>query len=303
MKKRLIIIDANSLIHRAFHALPELTTAKGQMVNALYGFLLVFFKVIKEFKPDYIAACFDAPGPTKRGRQFAAYKAKRAKAPNELYDQIPLVKEALAAFGVPAFEQQGLEADDLIATIARIAPQKQAHPPLETIIVSGDMDTLQLVDDKTKVFTMRKGLQDTVLYDTAAVQKRFGGLLPEQLRDYKGLRGDPSDNIPGVTGIGDKTAIDLLSRFQSMENLYESEALKEIKPRTQALLVQYKDQALLSRDLATLDRNAPIDFSISNVSWSGLNTAKARELLERYEFRTLLGRVGENNSGNDAMSR
>ena len=190
-KKVLLIIDANSLIHRAYHALPPLTTQKGELVNAVYGFLLVLFKAMKEFHPDYIAAAFDVAGPTFRDHKFQEYKAKRVKAPDELYNQIPRVKEVLSACAIPIYEKQGFEADDVIGTIASIAPKRQAHPPLETIIVSGDLDTLQLVDDHTKVYTMRKGIQDSVLYDQKAVQERFGGLEPKQLEDYKGLRGDP----------------------------------------------------------------------------------------------------------------
>ncbi|TSC56181.1 MAG: DNA polymerase I [Parcubacteria group bacterium Greene0714_21] len=303
-KKRLLVIDANSLIHRAFHALPPLTTAKGEMVNALYGFLLLFFKAVKEFQPDYIAAAFDVKGPTLRHLAFKEYKAKRVKAPDELYSQIPLVKEALKAFGVPSYEKEGFEADDILGTIAKAAPKKQAHPRLETILVSGDMDALQLVDEHTKVYTSRKGLQDTVLYDVDTVKKRFGGLLPSQLTDYKGLRGDPSDNIPGVTGVGEKTAIMLLNAFGSLDNLYE-ELLKEslptgdlpkgdkkIKPKLAALLTQYKDQAFMSRDLATIQR-VPLDFTMQDLAWKRFDTTGAEGMLKRFEFRTLLQRLPE----------
>ncbi|MEK7542498.1 MAG: DNA polymerase, partial [Patescibacteria group bacterium] len=293
-KKTLLIIDANSLIHRAYHALPPLSTAKGEMVNAVYGFFLVFFKVLKEFKPDYIAAAFDTPGPTEREKKFAAYKAKRAKAPDELYAQIPLVKEALAELGIPTYEKQGFEADDCIGTVAKLAGQRQVHPPMEIIIVSGDQDAFQLINEKTRVYTMRKGIQDTVLYDEKAVEKKFGGLKPAQIIDYKALRGDPSDNIPGVTGIGEKTAIELLNMFDSLEVLYAAlesgEAEKKIKPRILQLLKDYKDQAFLSQQLATIEKNTPIDFRLPDLEWQE-DFSKITEVLERFGFQSLLGRL------------
>ncbi|MBI1984942.1 MAG: hypothetical protein HYS60_02410 [Candidatus Wildermuthbacteria bacterium] len=297
-KKTLLIIDSNSLIHRAFHALPPLSTSKGEMVNAVYGFLLAFFKAAKEFRPEYVAACFDVPRPTKRHEKFKAYKAKREKAPNELYSQMPQVKDVLKSFHIPVFEKEGYEADDLIGTIAKHAHKKQAHPPLRVVVLSGDMDTLQLVDEHTSVYTMRKGIQDTVLYDTALVKERFSGLTPGQVIDYKGLRGDPSDNIPGVTGVGEKTAIDLLLKFRSVENLYKeleerTEKAKSLKPRVSELLKQYKDQAFLNKELATLDRDAPIDFHIKDLAWKDFSLEEAKTKLESFEFKTLVPKLQE----------
>ncbi len=297
-KKILLVIDSNSIIHRAFHALPPLNTSKGEMVNAVYGFLLMFFKAIKEFHPEYIAATFDLKGPTRRQEKFIPYKAKREKAPNELYDQIPRVQEFLRAFHVPIFGKEGYEADDCIGTIVRKAEQKQIYPPLQIIILSGDMDTLQLVDDQTKVFTSRKGLQDSVLYDEKAVQKRLEGLVPKQLMDYKGLRGDPSDNIPGVTGVGEKTATQLLTTFGSLDNLYQeleekTEKAKTLKPRIAKLLLQYKDQALLSRELGTIDTNVPIDFALEDLEWKKADQEKIASLLRSYGFRTLEQKLPE----------
>ncbi len=297
-KKVLLIIDSNSLIHRAFHALPPLSTSKGEMVNAVYGFLLVFFKAIKEFHPEYIAATFDVKGPTKRHEKFKQYKAKREKAPDELYDQIPMVQKVLQAFNVSIFEKQGFEADDLIGTIAKQARQKQVHPPLEIIILSGDMDTLQLVNEYTKVYTSRKGLQDSILYDEDAVKKRFEGLTPSQLPDYKGLRGDPSDNIPGVTGVGEKTATQLLNLFGSIEQMYKeleehTEKAKSLKPRIADLISQYKEQAIFSKELGTIDQNVPMEFSLEDLEWRKFNREKAKELLRAFEFRTLEAKIPE----------
>ena len=245
-KKRLIIIDSNSIIHRAFHALPPLTTQKGELVNAVYGFLLVFFKAIREFQPDFVAAAFDFPAPTFRHKKYKEYKAKRPPAPKELYQQIPKIKELLGVFGVPIFEKEGFEADDIIGTISRLAPKKQVLPEIETIILSGDLDALQLIDAWTKVYALRKGVKNVILYDEKLVKEKFQGLIPEQILDFKALRGDPSDNIPGVTGIGEKTAIELLLKFGSLDNLYKeleenSEKTKTLKPKLKETLLKYKE--------------------------------------------------------------
>ena len=297
-KKRLLLIDANSLIHRAFHALPPLSTSTGEMVNAVYGFCLAFFKAVKEFKPDYIAAAFDVAGATFRDKKFKAYKAKREKAPDELYNQIPLVKKVLAAFHVPVFEKEGFEADDIIGTISLQAPKKQVQPPLETIILSGDADVFQLVDKRTKAYTLRKGIQDSVLYDEKAVEERFGGLHPVQLIDYKALRGDPSDNIPGVTGIGEKTAIALLLQFGSLENIYKgigenTDEAKSLRPRLKDMLLTYKDQASISRELACIERHVPISFKLSDLAWKDFEKKEVEQLFQSFGFRSLMLRLPE----------
>ena len=198
--KTLVLIDAHALIHRAYHALPPLNTGKGELVNAVFGFSSILLKVLKDLAPDYIAATFDLAGPTFRHKEFEAYKATRVKAPDELYAQIGRVKEVLAAFNIPVFAKAGYEADDLLGTISH--QLKTKNYKLKTIIVTGDLDTLQLVDENTNVYTLKKGVKDTIMYDEAAVRGRFGGLSPEQMNDYKGLKGDPSDNIPGVPGVG-----------------------------------------------------------------------------------------------------
>ncbi len=297
-KKRLIVIDSNSIIHRAYHALPPLTTQKGELVNAVYGFLLVFFRAIKDFQPDFIAATFDLPAPTFRHKKYKEYKAKRPKAPEELYQQIPKTKEFLKVFGVPIFEKEGFEADDIIGTIAKLAPRKQVLPKIETIILSGDLDSLQLVDGQTKVYALRKGVKDIVLYDEKLVKEKFQGLTPNQILDFKALKGDPSDNIPGVTGIGEKTAIKLLLEFGSLENLYEkieenSEKAKRLKPKLKETLLKYKNQAFLSKDLAKIEKNTPIDFNLEKCRWQKFDKKKVSKLLERFEFYSLVKRLSE----------
>lgn len=295
-KKRLIIIDSNSLIHRAFHALPPLTTKKGELVNAVYGFLLVFLRTVRELKPDFIVATFDFPAPTFRHKEYKKYKAKRPPAPKELYTQIPKVKEILKAFGVPIFEKKGFEADDLIGTIAKLAPRKQAFPEIETIILSGDLDVLQLVDFHTKAYSLGRGVKDIVLYNIDKVKEKYQGLTPSQLLDFKALRGDPSDNIPGVTGIGEKTAIQLIKEFGSLENLYkeiekETEKSKRIKESVRKKLKEYKEQAFLSKKLCQIRKDVPIDFKLKNCQFKGYPKEKVIPVLKKLEFHTLIDRL------------
>ena len=301
-KKRLIVIDSNSVIHRAFHALPVLSRKNGEQVNAVYGFLLVFFKALKDFHPDFIAAAFDYPAPTFRSKIYKEYKAKRPPAPRELYQQIPRVKYFLEALGVSFFEKEGFEGDDIIGTIARLAPKKQVLPKMETIILSGDMDALQLVDDNTKIYVLRKGVKDIVLYDEDSVREKFGGLKPKQVLDFKSLRGDPSDNIPGVNGIGEKTAKGLLLKFGSLENIYEeiennSAKARGLKPKLKETLLKYKEQAFISKELAKIEKNVPIDFDLRKCGWQGFDRRKVKNLLEEFEFFSLskrLSGIGEN---------
>jgi len=292
-KKRLIIIDSNSIIHRAFHALPPLTTKKGELVNAVYGFLLVFFKAIREFQPDYIAVCFDFPGPTFRHAKFKEYKAKRPPAPKELYEQIPKIKEILKVFNVPIFEKEGFEADDLIGTISKkfSTPHQKfgGGPKVQTIILSGDLDTLQLIDKQTGVCFLKRGVKETALYNEEKVRERYQGLNPEQLLEFKALIGDPSDNIPGIIGIGEKTAIELIRKFGNLENLYQS--LEKIKSKLKEKLIQVKEQVFFNKTLVGIKTNVPIDFSLKKIQWKGYNKEEAERALRELEFYSLLEKL------------
>jgi len=290
-KKTLVIIDGNAIVHRAFHALPPLKTKTGELVNAVYGFLLALFKGIDDFNPDYIVATFDLPGKTFRHQKYKLYKANRVKAPDELYSQIPKIKEVLKEFDIKIFEKKGFEADDLIGTIAKTAPCKR--PLLDVVILTGDMDALQLVDKNIKVNALRKGIKDTVLYDEEAVKEKYNGLTPKQLIDYKGLRGDPSDNIPGITGIGEKTAIALIKEFGSMDNIYEEirKNNDEIKEKIREKLINQKDQALISRTLGKINNKVPLSFDLEKCSWKGYNKDKVIKILKDYEFNTLIKRL------------
>jgi len=289
-KKVLIIIDANSVIHRAFHALPKLTAKKGEPVGAIYGFLLVFLRIIKEFQPESIVACFDLPAPTFRHKKFKEYKAKRPPTPEELKWQIPKVIEILNVFGVKVFEKEGFEADDLIGTISVLAGKT------EKIIVSGDLDNLQLVDENTRVYVLRRGVKDIVLYDEKLVREKFEGLAPVQIVDFKGLRGDPSDNIPGVTGIGEKTAINLLKDFGSIENLYlelekKSEKAEKLALKIKERILDQKEKAFLSKDLAEVKKDSPIDFNLKECMWRDYDKKEATKILEDFEFYSLIKKL------------
>ena len=285
------MIDGNALVHRAFHALPPLTSPSGQITNAVFGFCSILIKMMREINPRYIAAAFDVAGPTFRHDQFKQYKAKRVKAPQELYDQIPKVKRVLECFGIPVFEKTGFEADDVIGTVATMAKHNKN---LQIIIATGDMDTLQLVnDDKIVVFTMRRGFNDTVLYDEKAVFERYG-LAPYQLVDYRGLKGDPSDNIPGVPGIGDKTAASLIKEYGTLENLYENVEL--ISGKLGEKLKENKDQAFFSKQLSMIVRDLDIDFDLIKASWrENANLTKLEELFAEFGFKSLGKRLADIN--------
>ncbi|MDD5652493.1 MAG: 5'-3' exonuclease H3TH domain-containing protein, partial [Candidatus Moranbacteria bacterium] len=259
-KKRLILLDGNAIIHRSYHALPPFTTKKGELVNAVYGFSSTLISVLDKFKPDYIVATFDLEGPTLRHEQFKDYKATRVKAPDDLYAQIERVKEVVRAFGIPIYEKQGFEADDVIGSISRNS--QLATRNLEVIIVTGDLDTLQLVDDRTKVYAMSRGISKAVLYDEKKVGERYE-LKPEQLRDFKGLRGDASDNIPGVKGIGEKGAINLLKDYGSLEEIYKN--IGKIKGALKEKLEKDKAQAFLSKDLGTIKIDVTLEFDLKKI--------------------------------------
>ena len=296
-KKRIVIIDGNAIIHRAYHALPKLTTKSGKVVNAVYGFLLILFKVLKDFRPDFVIVAFDFPAPTFRDKIYKEYKAKRKKAPDELYEQIPEVKKILRAFGIKFFELKGFEADDLIGTIVKLVERKQIFPKIEAIIATGDLDALQLIDSHTKVLLLKRGIKEAVLYDEEKVKERYQ-IEPKQLIDFKALRGDPSDNIPGVSGIGEKTAINLIKEFGSLENLYKEiegnhDVTKKISPRLREQLIRSKEDAFFSRKLVEIKRNAPINFDLKECAINKKNLSGAKKILEEFEFFSLVKRLPE----------
>lgn len=290
MKKRFVIIDAQALIHRAYHALPEtLTNSQGEPTNALYGFSSVFLKMLADLKPDYIAAAFDRAEPTFRHQQFEEYKAHRPETPPALIEQVPKVKEMLKAFGVPVLEKAGFEADDIIGTLVEKYKKK---PDLQILIVTGDLDTLQLIRENTQVYTLKRGITDTVTYGPKEVKERYG-LTPKQLPDYKGLVGDASDNIPGVAGIGPKSASQLLSAYGTIEGIYRALNQGKITGRAASALKDSRDEALFSKELATIRTDAPIKFSLDKAAWSQAryNRAQVEKFFKSQGFRSLFNRL------------
>lgn len=284
-REKLVLIDGNALVHRAFHALPPLSH-EGEPTNAVYGFTSVLLKVLRELKPEYVIATFDLAAPTFRHKEFADYKAHRPKTDADLIVQFPKVKEIVRAFDIPIYEKEGFEADDMIGTIALLA--KKHTPRIKTIIITGDLDTLQLVDDDTEVYTLKKGISDTVVYDEKAVRERFG-LAPSQMNDYKGLKGDPSDNIPGVPGVGEKTATQLLQEYGSLENVYENIGVMPEKVR--AKIGPHKEQAFFSKSLATIRRDVPVEVDFAKAKFGGYDQAGIEEMLRKYGFASLIPRL------------
>jgi DNA polymerase-1 len=287
-----LILDANSIIHRAFHALPPLTTKKGEPTNAVYGFLLVFFKIIKEFNPDYIVSCFDFPAPTFRHKEYKEYKAKRAVAPESLYKQIPKVKDVLQSFNVPIFEEEGFEADDLVGTLA-----EKFRKTAESIVVSGDKDALQLVDMNTKLYLLRQGIKNISVFDERAVEEQYG-IPPGKMIDFKALRGDPSDNIPGALGAGEKTAIELVKKFGSVENLYDQilnngKEAESLKPSLRSKLIQSQKNVFFSKQLVEIKKDVSVDFDPKKCRWGLFDREKAKENLQKFGFRSLAEKIPE----------
>ena len=294
--KQLLIIDGNAVIHRSFHALPPtLKTKDGIMVNAVYGFTSFLMKAISQFQPEFVILTLDKAGPTFRHESYADYKATRVKAADELYEQIPLIKEMANAFGIPIFEKSGFEADDLIGSLAK---QAEKEKNIETIIVTGDLDTLQLITQKTKVYTMSRGLSDSILYDEYKVKERYN-LSPIQIIDYKALAGDASDNIPGAKGIGEKTAIELLTKFHTIEKLYKAVKTKDesIKERHLKLLIESEENVFLSKKLATIDCQADIKLSLNKAKFLIDDIEKITSLFARFEFKSLIPKLTLLNSG------
>ncbi len=310
-KKRLILLDSHAIIHRAYHALPEFVNSRGEPTGAIYGLATMLFKIITDLKPDYIIACFDLPKKTFRHVAYEDYKAGRAKADEALVAQLIRSRDFFKACSIPFYECEGFEADDLLGTIVEQLKDKKKE--IDIIIASGDMDTLQLVkDDHVQVYTLKKGINDTILYNEKKVFERFG-FSPDKLPDYKGLRGDPSDNIIGIKGIGEKTATTLISEYGTIENIYKSikkaKSFKEGSPdasneafrdelkklgitdRVLNLLKEGEEEALFSKTLATIRPDAPIKFELPKNNWKEtVDKNNVALFFRELEFRSLQNR-------------
>jgi len=298
-KPLLVLFDGNALLHRAFHALPPLTLRKsGEMVGAVYGFAQMLLKVINELKPSHYAIAFDMKGPTFRHKLFDQYKAHRPETPEELVEQLGRVRELVEAFHIPVFELESYEADDLLGTLSHQASQKD----VDTIIVTGDADAMQLVSPGVKVLypKPRRAFSDTMLYDEAAVNEKYG-VAPEQITDLKGLVGDPSDNIPGVAGIGAKTAVKLIGQFGSIEEIYEH--IDKVEPaKLQALLKEKEAVARQSKELATIVTKMPVKLNLDDCQVSQYDRNKVTELFRELEFASLLPKLPQIESGKVASA-
>jgi len=311
--KTLLLIDGNSLFHRAYHAIPPLTSRDGQVANAVFGFSNMLIKAVNETKPDYVACAFDTKAPTFRHIEFEKYKAQRVAPPPDLYPQLPKVKKVLDAFGIKYFEKEGYEADDILATLATrslhgttsvIASEtKQSQKRIatssttprndkvdEVIILSGDRDVLQLVDGNVKVQAPGWNLKETSLYGAKEVKEKYG-LEPHQMVDFKSLTGDPSDNVPGISGIGPKTASVLLQKYHTLENLF-----KRLDNDTVSLgnvaekLRRGRDTALAAKRLVELDRNVELEFRVESLEFSP-DWGRVRREYEQLGFKSIVAKL------------
>ncbi len=292
--EKLVLIDGNAILHRAFHALPPLTNKRGEPVNAVYGLVSMFLKIIQDLKPKYIAVAFDKP-PTFRHIELPSYQAQRPKIDESLSSQFGKAREVIEAFKIPVYECAGFEADDVIATISAIVNKKLKKKEknlksreVEVIIVTGDRDLLQLVNKNTRVYMPIVGLTNAKLMQERDVVEKLG-VKPEQIPDYKALVGDVSDNYPGVPGIGPKTASDLLRKFSSFENIYKN--LDKIPTKVSEKLRKSKDFAQLYLKLATVVKDVPLKFSLENASVWDVDNHQVLKLFEKLGFKTLSQRV------------
>ena len=330
--QRLLLIDGNSLFHRAYHALPPLTDKNGEMANAVFGFSNMLLKAIGEVKPDYIACAFDTKAPTFRHIEFEKYKAQRVAPPPDLYPQLPKVKKVLDAFGIPYFEKEGYEADDIIATIAVRATkpsviaissetrEKQSKKKNQiasssfdklrtprndkvvdqVIILSGDRDILQLVDGNIKAQMPGWNLTTTTLFGRKEVIEKYG-IEPRQMVDYKSLTGDPSDNVPGVAGIGPKTACWLLNEYGSFENMYKN--INFLPPKIAQKLATDSEQAALAKKLATIVTDAPITLRMNECLCANFDTKGLKDGFEKLGFKSLIKRLDSDDSKENSLLR
>ncbi|CAM5704866.1 DNA polymerase I [Niallia circulans] len=287
MKKKLILIDGNSIAYRAFFALPLLNNDKGVHTNAVYGFTMMLMKIIEEEKPTHALVAFDAGKTTFRHKTFSEYKGGRQKTPPELSEQFPYIRELLKSYGIHHYELENYEADDIIGTLS-LQGEKDGF---EVVVISGDKDLTQLSSDKTTVYITRKGITDMESYTPDHIQEKYG-LTPDRIIDMKGLMGDSSDNIPGVPGVGEKTAIKLLKEFDSLENLVQSidkVSGKKLKEK----LEEFKDQALMSKELATIFREAPLTITLEDTEFPGMQIEKLKEIFKELGFNSLLEKLGD----------
>ena len=285
---KLLIVDGHAVIHRAYHSIPQLSV-NGQPVNALYGFYSMLLSAIFQLNPKYLIVCLDSPGPTFRQSEFVGYRAKRKAPDKELISQLPLLQTTLQDSFIKNFAIGGYEADDLIATVVRQAEKTKFID--QTIIITGDKDLMQLVSPKTSLLMPLRGLSETKLFEPQDVFEKLG-VWPNQVVDLKALMGDMSDNYPGIAGVGPKAATDLLSQYQTLDNVYQH--LDEIKPTLREKLIKGKEDAYLSQSLATLINNTPIKFKFAQTKWNQDIICGLKNMFKTYNFKSLSSRLEQN---------
>lgn len=285
--KKLILIDGNAIFHRAYYSMPPFKTSKGETTNAIYGFLRMLIELYIKEKPDYLGIAWDRKTPTFRHKKYKAYKGTRKPPPDDLYPQLPRLKEILKAFDVPLLEQDGYEADDLLGTMALKAEKETG---LDITILTSDQDAFQLISEKTHIMAPIKGVKEVKLYRAPEVEEKLG-IHPDQVIDYKAISGDSSDNIPGVPGIGSKGASELLQKYRTLDNIYQH--LDELKPGHQTKLQENKEIAYLSQELATIDTSVPIQFNVDDYATHNINYSAVSQLFAELEFRSLTRRLDQ----------
>ncbi|AKM82307.1 TPA: flap endonuclease [Candidatus Berkelbacteria bacterium] len=288
IKNRFVLIDAFALIFRAYYALPPSMTSDGHPVQAAYGFTSALLSAIRTLEPEYLAVGMDLPKPTKRHADFVEYKAHRAAAPEDLSAQIPYVRDVLKTMNVPCFAVEGYEGEDVLATIVAKTKPQLPDEKFEFIYVTGDMDLLQLIDEQSKVYSMARGVTLAQMYDIAKVKERYG-LKPSQFVDFKALKGDASDNIPGVPGIGEKTASKLIIENGSLDKIYEN--IELISGKVHTLLKENKEQAYLSQKLSKIVDDAPLEFKLSDAKIHHYDQKNTIALFNRLGFKSLIARL------------
>lgn len=297
----LILIDGNALLYRSFHGIPELRTKDKVLVNAVYGFANSILIAIARFKPKYLAVTFDVGKKTFRNDVYKEYKATRKETPDELIPQFRLAREFCKALNIATYGKPNYEADDVIGTITKKIQNSKYK--IQTIIVTGDMDTLQLINEHVSVFSVSRGIKKAEIYNTNKVLEKYG-FLPDKIVDYKALRGDPSDNIPGVLGIGEKTATNLIKQFHNIENLYDKisnfqekinkkipNSKLEISNKIIEKLILNKEKAFLSKKLATICQDAPMEFKLEDTKVHDYDEKFAKKFLDKLEFKSLIPKL------------
>lgn len=314
IKNRLVLIDSFALIYRAFYGLPMALTHDGHPINAAYGFTSAILASIKELQPEYLVAAFDLPKPTHRHKEFVEYKAHRKPMPDDLVPQIQYCKKILEAMNIPIVAAEGYEGEDIIATIVAKLQISNDKCQIESIIVTGDSDTYQLIDANTRVYSMARGAKQAEMINEARVKEKYG-LTPAQFVDFKALKGDASDNIPGVPGIGEKGAANLIQEFGTLEKIYKevrstkyeekdkkTENNKKISEKVLRLLIENQAQAFLSQKLSKIDCSAPIEFNLPDAKVHDYDLKKVTKLFNNLGFKSLISRLPLADRPNDQIS-